>query len=242
MKSSTPRFSVIMANYNHAEFIHQSVGSVIWQTFKDWELIFVDDASEDNSVKTFEKYSNNRMTLVDLDKNVGVGRAKGIAASKAKGEILVVLDSDDALARTALEDINVMYERYPELVCVYSQHVVCDTNLIPIHYGRCGVIPPNKTYLDLLCGPMSKRVLMSHAKSFRKSAYDKTLGYCNLKKSVDKDIMLKIEEVGKCMFLNKVLYFYRCNPNGVSLGSDKNISERTTSQVITQAKLRRGLL
>lgn len=237
-----PRFSILVTNRNHGKFLPQSLGSAIWQTFKDWELVFVDDSSTDNSVAVFEKFRDFRMKLVRLKRKVGVGRAKRIAAEKATGEILCVLDSDDAITRTALEDIDEMYKMFPEVISVYTQHLICDMNLIPVKYGRCGPVPSDKTYLDLLCGPPDERVLMSAMRTFKKSAYSMTEGYCALPKSVDKDIMLKIEEVGQCMFLNKALYLYRYNPDGVSLGTSRNISMKTTRQVVMDAKKRRGLV
>ena len=54
-----PKVSVIIPNYNHAQFLEQRVESVLNQTFQDFEIIFLDDASTDNSKEVFSKYSNH---------------------------------------------------------------------------------------------------------------------------------------------------------------------------------------
>lgn len=101
------RFSVIISAYNIEKYIQRAIDSVLEQTFKDYELIIVNDASKDSTLEKIKGYDDKRITIIDNEKNVGLGavRNKGIAI--AKGEYIVHLDGDDALYEpTTLEKID----------------------------------------------------------------------------------------------------------------------------------------
>lgn len=91
--------SVIMPLYNNEKYVIEAIQSVINQTYKDWELIIINDASTDNSkfvVQNFlEKEKDNRLIFIDLKENKGVSFARNLGMRKAKGEYISFLDSDD---------------------------------------------------------------------------------------------------------------------------------------------------
>ena len=97
--------SIITPSFNSSKVIEQSITSVISQTFKDWELLVVDDCSNDNSIKKIEKFTeiDNRIKLISLDENVGAAEARNIAIRKAKGRFIAFLDSDDVWKNDKLE-------------------------------------------------------------------------------------------------------------------------------------------
>ena len=100
-----PKVSIITPSYNSILYINESIQSVISQTFKDWELLVVDDNSNDNSVNTIKKFTQieKRIKLISLDKNVGAAEARNIAIRKAKGRFIAFLDSDDLWKNDKLE-------------------------------------------------------------------------------------------------------------------------------------------
>lgn len=89
--------SIITPSYNSSRFISETIESVIIQTFKNWEMIIVDDCSKDNSIEIIERYQqrDNRIKLITLSKNVGAAEARNIALREAKGDYIAFLDSDD---------------------------------------------------------------------------------------------------------------------------------------------------
>ena len=95
-----PYISVIMPVYNAERFLDCSVGSVLSQTFDDWELICFNDASTDRSIDILNRYasSDKRIRVIDSPVNVkqGGGRNRGLLA--AMGEYVMFLDADDRLA------------------------------------------------------------------------------------------------------------------------------------------------
>ena len=108
-KNFSPKISVIVPMYNTEKYITQCLESVLAQTFKDFELIVIDDCSTDNSVKIVERFAdkfNGRLQLIKQKKNNGSPgplRNKGIKL--AKGEYITFLDSDDLFTDTALEEL-----------------------------------------------------------------------------------------------------------------------------------------
>ena len=99
------KVSIITPSFNSSNFIEQCITSVISQTFKDWELLVVDDCSNDNSIEIIEKFTeiDNRIKLISLEKNVGAAEARNIAIRKAKGRFIAFLDSDDVWKNDKLE-------------------------------------------------------------------------------------------------------------------------------------------
>ena len=99
------KISIVMASYNYASIIGEAIESVINQTYKDWELIIVDDGSTDNSVEVIKRYlSDNRIKLYINEKNLGLAKTvrKGIQYSTS--DWIAFLESDDKFFPNALEE------------------------------------------------------------------------------------------------------------------------------------------
>lgn len=96
--------TIITTSYNYAEYISQTIESVLAQTFSDWELIIVDDASTDNSIEIIKKYCDDtRIKLICHDKNKGLKESIKTALKYAKGEWIAFVESDDTITQNALE-------------------------------------------------------------------------------------------------------------------------------------------
>lgn len=89
--------SIIMPAYNSAEFIAESIQSVIAQTYKDWELIITDDHSSDDTVNIVKSYKaqDERIKLIELNDNGGPAVARNSALNLARNRFVAFLDSDD---------------------------------------------------------------------------------------------------------------------------------------------------
>src|SRR5438045_1060854 len=88
-----PKFSVIIATYNRAEYITATLESLKTQEFKDFEVIVVDDGSTDNTLELLK--SQGSWLTIFQEQNSGPGRARNVAVDHATGEYLAFLDSDD---------------------------------------------------------------------------------------------------------------------------------------------------
>ncbi len=106
--------SIITPNFNGALYIAQTIESVLAQTFKDWEMIIVDDCSTDSSVGIIERYekSDDRIKLIKLDVNSGAAVARNVAIEYSRGRYISFLDGDDIWLPSKLEvQLNSMKEK-----------------------------------------------------------------------------------------------------------------------------------
>jgi len=112
---SEPLVSILLANYNYANYIEESVESVLKQSYRNWELIICDDGSTDNSVLLIERYvsSDPRIQLV-RKRNGGHTSALNAAFSPCRGDIICFLDSDDLYAAEKLEVLVDACARFPQ--------------------------------------------------------------------------------------------------------------------------------
>lgn len=97
-----PKFSIIIPVYNVENYIGKCLDSVFNQTFKDYEVIIVNDGSTDNSMNIVKKYK----TVIINNKHEGVSTSRNLGVQKAKGEYLLFLDSDDYYDEKLLEILN----------------------------------------------------------------------------------------------------------------------------------------
>ncbi|MGH2108680.1 glycosyltransferase family 2 protein [Aerococcus urinaeequi] len=104
------KFSVIIPTYNVENYIEKCLVSVMSQTFTDYEIIIVDDCSQDDTIKKIYKIMNNnpdtKIQLYKNDKNSGASYSRNKAITKSSGEYIVILDSDDFFLDNRLEIIN----------------------------------------------------------------------------------------------------------------------------------------
>lgn len=112
--------SIITPVYNSEKFIKDTIESVINQTYKDWELILVDDCSIDNSKELINRYiqKDSRIKYYTLSENSGAAVARNYALSKSVGRFIAYLDSDDIWHNNKLESqINFMINKKYSFTC-----------------------------------------------------------------------------------------------------------------------------
>jgi len=96
MENKKTEIDIILPNYNSSEFVEETIHSVIGQTHKNWNLIIVDDYSDEKTKKILNKYSQNKnIQIVFLKKNKGAAFCRNHALELSKSEYVAFLDSDD---------------------------------------------------------------------------------------------------------------------------------------------------
>lgn len=91
----SPQISALMTVYNGEDFIEKTIDSILNQTFKDFELIIVNDASTDNTLNIIKKFNDSRIRIVELNNNLGVGGAIIEGLKYVNGEYIAKVDADD---------------------------------------------------------------------------------------------------------------------------------------------------
>ena len=107
-----PKFSIIIPVYNVEKYIKKCLDSVFSQTEKDYEVIVVNDGTQDNSIELIKDYN---IKIIN-QKNQGLSAARNIGAKHATGEYLLFLDSDDYLEKNTLKEIKKSLKNNPDLV------------------------------------------------------------------------------------------------------------------------------
>ncbi|CAA6812625.1 MAG: Putative N-acetylgalactosaminyl-diphosphoundecaprenol glucuronosyltransferase [uncultured Sulfurovum sp.] len=112
--NNIPIVSIVTPCYNAEIFINKCIESVLAQTFIHWEMIIVDDFSNDNSLEIIKKYSNfdNRIIFIRNQNNMGAAQSRNIATQRSLGRYIAFLDSDDTWYKNKLErQISLMNEK-----------------------------------------------------------------------------------------------------------------------------------
>jgi len=231
------KFAIIITNYNNAQYLPDAIDSVLQQTFKDLELIIVDDCSTDNSDEVIRKYKDNRIKYVRHQENMGFAQALVTGVENMESEIFGPLDSDDALTPDAVEVMYDAHQRYPDCGLIYSTYMWCDENLKPVRRGYCADLPEGRTGLE-------GGKWVSHYKTFKRFYYDQTPGFDpSLERAVDKDIIYKMAEVSGLKFINKAVYLYRAHENEtLSQGSNLKLAKRSHEKIKRMVARRRAAL
>ena len=103
-----------MPTYNRANYIGETIESVRNQTYNNWELIIVDDGSEDNTGEIISRIKDERIRFYKAGRIAINGKIKNIGIEKANGELIAFIDSDDLWAETKLEKQVAALQEYPE--------------------------------------------------------------------------------------------------------------------------------
>ncbi len=144
--------SVIMPAYNAERFIAKAVDSVIAQTFKDWELIIIDDCSSDNTSEIAGSYSSAdpRIKVLRNERNQGVSKSRTAGIESASAPWVAFLDSDDLWREDKLEKQFALLQRYPEAQILFtaSAFIAADGAA----YSYVMDVPDRVTYKELLRG------------------------------------------------------------------------------------------
>jgi glycosyltransferase involved in cell wall biosynthesis len=121
-----PKVSVIIPNYNHAPFLQRRIESVLNQTYRDFEIIYLDDASTDHSGEIFAAFADDqRIRAVLNTTNTGIpGKQWNKGVLEARGDYVWIAESDDYADEHFLERLVSRLDEYPTAGLAYCQSLV----------------------------------------------------------------------------------------------------------------------
>lgn len=205
-----PRFSVIIPLYNKAPYVRKTVESVLGQTFGDYELIIVDNGSNDGSHEIVAAFTDHRIKIVRLEENVGVSNARNKGVAMASAPIVTFLDADDWWEPTFLEEMAGLIERHPDAGIYGTGYYIVKNGkkrLAPIGVDEGfeeGEINYCAVYAKTLCMPLT-----SISVAMPRAVFDETGGFKpHLKLGEDFDLWVRIALKHRTVFLNKPLSNY----------------------------------
>lgn len=120
-------FSVIIPLYNKAAYFSATVESVLNQSFRDFELVIVNDGSTDNSLEIAQSFTDERIRIFNKA-NGGVSAARNYGIEKAERQFVAFLDADDSWELTYLEEMSKLINSYPDCGMYASAHTIIYEN------------------------------------------------------------------------------------------------------------------
>ena len=129
METSNPLVSVVIPVHNGEKYIKESIDSCLDQTYKNIEIIVVDDKSEDRTLKILKGYGE-KITVIPVEKQNGLGNVINIGIRKSKGKYIARMDADDIMYPTRIEKQVQYLESNPNCVAVGGQIDIIDENSI----------------------------------------------------------------------------------------------------------------
>ena len=105
MNKSPPLISIVIPTYNHAKYLDKALNSIIEQTYKNWEIIVVDNFSSDSTEEVVLKYKDSKIKYIKVKNDGVIAKSRNTGISNAKGDWIAFLDSDDWWSPKKLETI-----------------------------------------------------------------------------------------------------------------------------------------
>jgi glycosyltransferase involved in cell wall biosynthesis len=220
-----PKVSVIIPTYNHALYLPGAIQSVLDQTFRDFEMIVVDDGSTDDTAEVIKPFFADPRFRYIHQRNRGLAAARNTGIKHTEGELVAFLDADDLwLPEKLEEEVRIIDRGGPEVRLVYCffQYIDQGGNILetvtehPIK---------NPTYKDLL---YCNWVLgSSSAVLIRKKAFDEVgLFDESLRSLEDIDMWIRILRGHKSLYVDKVLVQLRRTITSMSAVKDAAVRKR----------------
>ena len=208
------RFSVIIPLYNKAPYVKKAIESVLAQTWRDFELVVVDDGSSDDSYAVAESVLKKCAIPYQLihQENAGVSTARNNGVAASHGEFLCFLDADDWWAPTFLEKMNGLIRDFPEAGIYGTNYTIVNETKHKTRIARVGVDDGfEKGYINY-CMVYVKTLQMplwTGAVCIPRRIYDDSHGFKpQLKMGEDFDLWIRIALKYRVVFLNHPLAFY----------------------------------
>jgi len=236
----TPKISVIMPVYNAEKYVSLAIESILGQTYKDFELIMINDGSTDSSLSIMEKYSltDHRIRLASREKTKGVAVSLNEGLAMARGEYIARMDADDISLPQRFEKQVVFLEGHPDIAVVGSSVLVVDPEGLPI---APRILPPTHEEIDRgLMRYLIERRMYHPTMMMRRSVVSTIGGYRKEFAAEDYDLLLRLVEICKLANLPEVLLEYREHFSNVGAIA-YNEEHDSTFDALREAYQRRGL-
>ena len=209
--------------FNCSKYLEEAIDSVYAQTYKNWEIIFWDNASTDNSAEIAKKY-DDKLRYFTSDKTVPLGHARNFAIGKTRGEYIAFLDCDDVWLPDKLEKQIEIFDAKRDVMLVYSDCYIVDSDgntmktafesQKPVRGHIFNELLSRYNFIPLLTAVIKKEVLDEIG-----------LFEDDYKIAADYDLFLKIAYKHPVDYVEECLAKYRVHDSNFSINQDIGIRE-----------------
>src|ERR1041384_2788742 len=236
--SRIPAVSVIVATYNRAKLLCETIDSILQQRFHDYELIIVDDGSTDNTRAVLEGFGTRIRYF--YQKNSGPSAARNAGVRHALGRWIAIQDSDDLCAPNHLECLYRYATGHPHAGMVFAN----GSYLSGSEHDRETIIRPGKSRKlaadgGKLTDLFDKSIVRLQAALISKAAYEAVGGHDErLRICMDLDLAFRLFMNYPVAYLDEVVFFYRKHEGNSSRNEELRLTEniRVIEKLLAQNK------
>lgn len=242
--NGNPLVSVIIPNYNHAKYLDERIQSILNQSFQDFEIIILDDKSNDDSLEVIDKYRDNSHISCIIVNDANTGKPcmqwkKGITI--AKGDLIWIAESDDTCSPFFLERLVALHHSSDVVLAFCRSQRIDDNGCLSFTYDP-GISDGIWSGKDFIANSLGKRCYIVNASSvlFKKKFFaDISEDYLNLQGSADWLFWIELCKQGDIGFCGEVLNYMRYHESnatiinslkGINYFADKKIIDYLYSQ------------
>jgi glycosyltransferase involved in cell wall biosynthesis len=210
MSAIIPPISVVLPVHNARLFLDESVSSIVNQTFSDFELVILDDASTDGSDRLLRKWEkrDSRIRLFHSSQKLGLAGSSNFVARKANAAVVARMDADDVSHPNRLRRQWEIIKNYPDVAVVGTLCDGIDASGRQVRPRDRWRLVRRSPYLPFPHGSVM----------FRKETFDAIGGYCEgFRSGEDQDLFYRMTKVGRVVTLPEILYHYRYHTENATL-------------------------
>lgn len=218
-KKNKPLVSVVMSVYNGERFLKESIESLLNQTYKNIEIILINDGSTDRSREIVSSFQNERIIFIDRNYNLGLTKSLNEGLKHSRGNYIARLDVGDITFPTRIAEQVQFLEQHPEVgvlgagIELFYNNRTLKTYIYPSDHDTI------KNKLLHFANPLPHSTLM-----IRRKIFEQLSGYCeHFVCSQDYDFLLRGLDMTRLASLPKVLVRWRFDPLSLSYGSSKQL-------------------
>jgi len=230
--TQTPKVSVIMTTFNGADLIAHSLDSILAQTFRDFELIVVDDYSTDGTAERLSAYGDPRLRVFRNAANLGVVGARNRAFALARGELVAANDHDDLSAPSRLARQVEYLEANPEVVLLGTKGWTLEGKSTRVNDSLPHKSPRFIDWMLHIGNPMIYSSIM-----FRRQAVEGLGEFLreDVKYADDYDLYVRLSRIGAIACLDEFLSTYR-------LHAQNTTKTREDEMIVSASKILKPLV
>jgi len=204
-ENNNPLVSVLIPTYNSALYIKDTLESILNQTYKNLEIIVIDDASKDSTVNIVKKYKDKRIKLFVNKKNLGISKNMNKGIYLSKGKYLAIMDADDWSYPYRIEEQVKLMETNQKIVLCSGYMDICDEKLKFKNTRTYPITDKDIRKAIVTYDPISHPASMWRMSELLKTGlYNNNFPICR-----DYDLIVRISEFGEYRNIPKSLIKYR---------------------------------
>lgn len=206
MKQNKPLVSVIVPVKNAGKFAGDAIQSILDQTYKNWEMIVVDDGSSDETGKILKRFARKdpRITVITHKESKGIGASLNLSLTKIKGKFIARMDGDDVSLPNRLDVQVAFLQNNPRIVAVGGQAEMIDGEGEIFAYKHFPTDPQKLREMIMWMVPIQHPIMMTRASAYKKCRYDESY-----QTAEDVELFMQLLQYGEFGNVPEVVYQYR---------------------------------